>query len=49
MRFQLDSRVGGHGAHLSSQRHQKHIDMWDNSQGKLTGNYRKKASGKIST
>lgn len=36
-----DGRVGGHGAHLFSQAHKKYIDIWNNSQGKITGNWYK--------
>lgn len=36
-----DGRVGGHGAHLFPQAHKKYIDIWNNSQGKVTGNWYK--------
>jgi len=47
-----DHRIGGCGAHLSLQIHQKYTYMWNNSYGKLTANrqkiYNTKAARKIS-
>ena len=38
-----DGGQRGHGAHLPPQTHQKYIYMWNNSHGKLTGNWKKKS------
>ena len=42
-----DGRLGGCGAHLCSPTHQKFIYMWNNSNGKLTRNWKNFCTMKV--